>query len=57
MTRRAEVMFNRDFPARQPLRTERAGHHGAREAGKKAGHAAGIGDHYLARHDLVFAML
>jgi hypothetical protein len=51
-------VFNRDFPGRPPLRPESTGHHGGMEAGRKAGRAAELGDDgYLAKHDLIFAML
>ena len=54
---RIEHRFNRDFPDRQSLRKEHTGHSGGIEEGKRAGQAADLGDHYLATHDLVFAML
>src|SRR5487761_1719943 len=54
---RIDDLFNRDFPDRQPLWTERSGHRAGVAAGRKAGRSADFGDNYLATHDLVFAML
>lgn len=54
---RVDEMFGRNFPDRKPLRPERGGHQRAKNAGKRAGRLADIGDDYLAQHDLVFAML
>jgi hypothetical protein len=54
---RIEEMFRRDFPDRRPLRKERGEHRRGRAAGRTAGQQAGFGDHYLAVHDLVFAVL
>ena len=54
---RVEEVFSRDFPDRKPLRKERRDHAAARQKGLEAGRNADIGDWYIARHDLVFAML
>jgi hypothetical protein len=54
---RVEERFNREFPDRQPLRKERAGHREGLAAGVAAGQKAWLGDQYLAVHDLVFATL
>ncbi|MBV9451091.1 MAG: hypothetical protein JO345_34910 [Streptosporangiaceae bacterium] len=49
--------FETKFPDRQPIRPERTRHDAGREAGIAAGRMADIGDWYIARHDLAFAML
>jgi len=54
---RVEEAFSRDFPDRQPLRTERTGHRIGMRAGHRAGREVDLGDCYLVTHDLVFALL
>lgn len=49
--------FETKFPDRQLLRPERTSHDAGRQAGLTAGRLADIGDWYIARHDLTFAML
>jgi hypothetical protein len=53
---RVDETFSRSFPDRKPLRPERGSHERAADAGRRAGRVADIGDDYVARHDLVFAM-
>ncbi len=54
---RIAAEFETKFPDRQPLRPERTSHDAGRQAGLTAGRMADIGDWYIARHDLTFAML
>jgi hypothetical protein len=54
---RAAVTYGREFPDTSRLRQERAGHAVGFLEGRDAGRAADLGDGYLARHDLLFAML
>jgi hypothetical protein len=54
---RVDETFSRSFPDRKPPRPERGTHERAENAGRRAGRIADIGDDYLAKHDLVFAML
>jgi hypothetical protein len=54
---RIAAEFEAKFPDRQPLRPERTSHDAGRQAGLTAGRMADIGDWYIARHDLSFAML
>jgi hypothetical protein len=56
-TLRIEEEFTRRFPDKQSVRRETVRDSLAREAGLRAGQAAGVGDPYLAIHDLVFAGL
>jgi hypothetical protein len=54
---RADEVYNRRFPDTTAMRKERVGHLDGFLEGQGAGRAADFGDDYLARHDLVFALL
>lgn len=54
---RVQAIFHRELPGEVPLQPDPANQARAHAAGYRAGLTAGVGDPYLAIHDLVFAML